>query len=235
MDKNSNTYTLIYSSIMVIIVAAALALTNGVLKEKQAKNGDVDKMSQILRSVKIDASLDQAESLYNKTIVNAYVIDSSGKVTISDPGKAFGIDVSKEVRKDQSSRQLPVYEANIDGNKKYIIPVYGAGLWGPIWGYLSLNDDRKTIFAASFSHQGETPGLGAEINTLKFQQQFEGKKILVDGVFKSVAVLKSGQKVDDRDAVDGISGGTITSKGLESMLLNSLGAYETFFNMADKK
>ena len=220
---------------MVIIVAAALALTNGVLKEKQAKNGDVDKMSQILRSVKIDASLDQAESLYNKTIVNAYVIDSSGKVTISDPGKAFGIDVSKEVRKDQSSRQLPVYEANIDGNKKYIIPVYGAGLWGPIWGYLSLNDDRKTIFAASFSHQGETPGLGAEINTLKFQQQFEGKKILVDGVFKSVAVLKSGQKVDDRDAVDGISGGTITSKGLESMLLNSLGAYETFFNMADKK
>lgn len=235
MDKNSNTYTLIYSSVMVIIVAAALALTNGVLKEKQAKNGDVDKMSQILRSVKIDASLDQAESLYNKTIVNAYVIDSSGKVTISDPRKAFEIDVSKEVRKEQSSRQLPVYEANIDGSKKYIIPVYGAGLWGPIWGYLSLNDDRKTIFAASFSHQGETPGLGAEINTLKFQQQFEGKKILIDGVFKSVAVLKSGQKVDDRDAVDGISGGTITSKGLEAMLLNSLGAYKTFFNMADKK
>jgi Na+-transporting NADH:ubiquinone oxidoreductase subunit C len=235
MDKNSNTYTLIYSSVMVIIVAAALALTNGVLKEKQAKNGDVDKMSQILRSVKIDASLDQAESLYNKTIVNAYVIDSSGKVTISDPRKAFEIDVSKEVRKEQSSRQLPVYEANIDGSKKYIIPVYGAGLWGPIWGYLSLNDDRKTIFAASYSHQGETPGLGAEINTLKFQQQFEGKKILIDGVFKSVAVLKSGQKVDDRDAVDGISGGTITSKGLEAMLLNSLGAYQTFFNMADKK
>lgn len=86
-----------------------------------------------------------------------------------------------------------------------------------------------------FSHQGETPGLGAEINTAKFQKQFEGKKILIDGMFKSVAVLKSGQKVDDRDAVDGISGGTITSKGLESMLLNSLGAYKIFFNMADKK
>jgi Na+-transporting NADH:ubiquinone oxidoreductase subunit C len=220
---------------MVIIVAAALALTNGLLKEKQAKNGDVDKMSQILKSVKIDASLDQAEKLYNKTIINAYVIDSSGKVTISDPRKAFEIDVSKEVKKEQSSRQLPVYEANIDGNKKYIIPVFGAGLWGPIWGYLSLNDDRKTIFAASFSHQGETPGLGAEINTSKFQKQFEGKKILMNGEFKSIAVLKSGQKVDDRDAVDGISGGTITSKGLEAMLLNSLGAYKTFFNMAEKK
>ena len=229
MDKNSNTYTLIYSSVMVIIVAAALALTNGVLKEKQAKNGDVDKMSQILRSVKIDASLDQAESLYNKTIVNAYVIDSSGKVTISDPRKAFEIDVSKEVRKEQSSRQLPVYEANIDGSKKYIIPVYGAGLWGPIWGYLSLNDDRKTIFAASFSHQGETPGLGAEINTRSFEGMFIGKKLFEGGKFVSVGVVKGGAKDNDQHNVDAISGGTITSKGLEKMLSDCLGKYNDYF------
>jgi len=233
MDKNSNTYTFIYSSVMVILVAAALAFTNGALKEKQAKNEDIDKMSQILRSVKIQATLDNAEDLYNKTVTTAYVLDSKGNVTISDAREAFIVNISKEVLKPVEERKLPVYEALVGGEKKYILPVYGAGLWGPIWGYVSLNADKKTIFAASFSHKGETPGLGAEINTMKFQKQFEGKEILKEGSFKSIAVLKSGQKVEGQDTVDGISGGTITSKGLEAMLKNSLSAYDAFFN--DKK
>lgn len=235
MNKNSNTYTFIYSSVMVILVAAALAFTNGALKEKQAKNEDIDKMSQILRSVKIDATLDNAEELYNKTVTTAYVIDSKGNVKISDARQAFLTNISKEVFKPVEERLLPVYEAIVGGEKKFILPVYGAGLWAPIWGYVSLNDDKKTIFAASFSHKGETPGLGAEINTMKFQKQFEGKEILKDGSFKSIAVLKSGQKAEGQDAVDGISGGTITSKGLEAMLKNSLSAYDTFFKAKKEK
>lgn len=230
MNKNNNTYTFIYASVMVILVAAALAFTNGALKEKQAKNSDMDKMTQILRSVKIDVGFDKAEELYNKTITSVYVIDSKGNVKTSDAKEAFLVTISKEVNKPVENRLLPVYEALIDGQKKYILPVYGAGLWGPIWGYISLNEDKKTIFAASFSHQGETPGLGAEINTPVFQKQFESKEIIKAGAFKSIAVLKAGQTVDDKDAVDGISGGTITSKGLEAMLQNSLVAYEAFFN-----
>lgn len=220
---------------MVILVAIALSLTNGLLKEQQAKNGDLDKMSQILRSVKIMTGLKDAEGAYDKVITKVYAIDSKGVVKISDDRDAFLVNVSKEVKKPLEERLLPVYEALIDGQKKYILPVYGMGLWGPIWGYVALNDDRKTIFAASFSHQGETPGLGAEINTKVFQKQFENKQLMQENVFKSIAVLKTGQTVTGKDAVDGISGGTITSKGLEEMLENSLKAYDVFFHTKQTK
>jgi len=205
------------------------------LKEQQAKNGDLDKMSQILRSVKIYSGLKEAEGFYEKAITDVYAIDSKGVVKISDDRDAFLISVSKEVLKPVEQRLLPVYEALIDGQKKYILPVYGMGLWGPIWGYVALNDDRKTVFAASFSHQGETPGLGAEINTKDFQKQFENKQLIKNEAFTSIAVLKSGQMAEGKDAVDGISGGTITSKGLEAMLENSLKAYQSFFNSKQTK
>jgi Na+-transporting NADH:ubiquinone oxidoreductase subunit C len=228
MNTNSNTYTFIYASVMVVLVAAALAFTNGALKERQAKNIEIDKMQQILRSLKIEAEYDQADALYEKTVTNAFLINVKGVVVDSSASAAFETDISKEVIKPASQRLLPVYEAFIGGERKYIIPVHGAGLWGPIWGYVALNADKNTIYAASFSHQGETPGLGAEINTLKFQKQFTGKHLFQNGAFASVAVLKSGQKAEGQDAVDGISGGTITSKGLQAMLQNSLSAYESF-------
>jgi len=230
MNRNGNIYTFIYASVMVILVAAALALTNGALKEKQSKNGDMDKMTQILRSVKVEADFKNAEEVYNKTVTAVYVLDSKGNVVNKDAASAFAVSITKEVQKPVEERKLPVYEAVVDGEKKYILPVYGAGLWGPIWGYVSLNEDRKTIYAVSFSHQSETPGLGAEIDTKEFQLQFEGKEIIKNDIFKSVAVLKPGQVVEGQDAVDGISGGTITSKGLEAMLQNSMVAYESFFN-----
>lgn len=224
-----------YAAVMVILVAIALSLTNGLLKEQQAKNGDLDKMSQILRSVKIMKGLKDAEEAYDKVITNVYALDSKGVVKISDKRQAFLVNVSKEVKKPMDERLLPVYEALVDGQKKYILPVYGMGLWGPIWGYVAFNEDRKTIFAASFSHQGETPGLGAEIATTIFQKQFENKEVLKNDRFTSVAVLKTGQTAKGRDAVDGVSGGTITSKGLEAMLENSLKAYDTFFHAKQVK
>jgi Na+-transporting NADH:ubiquinone oxidoreductase subunit C len=228
MNKNSNTYTYLYATIMVVLVAVGLAFTNGLLKEKQAKNVELDKMMQILRSVKVEATAETAEDNYTTTIKTAYLLNSQGEVTEKDARTAFMVDMAKEVLKPLEERKLPVYEASIDGQLKYILPVYGAGLWGPIWGYVSLNDDKQTIFAASFSHQGETPGLGAEIDTKPFQLQFEGKSLFRESAFVSIAVLKAGQKEDSRDQVDAISGGTITSKGLEAMLQDCLSAYEPF-------
>jgi Na+-transporting NADH:ubiquinone oxidoreductase subunit C len=228
MNTNSNSYTFIYASVMVILVAAALAFTNGALKERQAKNIEIDKMQQILRSLKIEVEDSQADALYKKTVTTAFLINSKGVVVDSSAKAAFNMDVAKEVAKPVSKRLLPVYEAFIHGEKKYILPVYGAGLWGPIWGYVALNADKNTIYAASFSHKGETPGLGAEISTPDFQKQFIGKHLFQNGTFASVAVLKSGQKAEEQDAVDGISGGTITSKGLQAMLQNSLRAYESY-------
>jgi Na+-transporting NADH:ubiquinone oxidoreductase subunit C len=125
---------------------------------------------------------------------------------------------------------MPVFEAQVDGDTKYIMPLYGSGLWGPIWGYVSLRSDMNTIFGAIFDHQGETPGLGAEISTNAFQEQFKGKEIYTeDDKFVSVTVAKAGETVSVGDKVDGVSGGTITSKGLQDMLYNDLSRYLEFF------
>lgn len=107
----------------------------------------------------------------------------------------------------------------------------GAGLWGPIWGFVSLNSDMNTIYGANFDHQGETPGLGAEISTSWFQERFEGKEIYNEqGELISIIVTKPGQEAPPVHSVDGISGGTITSKGLQDMLLDDFSNYKEFLN-----
>lgn len=228
MNRENSGYTMIYAAVMVIIVALGLAFTHQALNERQTANVNIDKMQQILRSLKIDASAAEAQQKYNELVKNAYLINNEGMkvegsegVTPNDP--AFSTDPG-----DEEAKGLPVYEAEIDGSVKYIIPMKGTGLWGPIWGYLSVESDGSTIYGAEFGHQSETPGLGAEIVTASFRSQFIGKKIIKEGQFKSVAVVKPGQSVSNRDYVDGISGGTITSKGVDAMLLNSIGEYERF-------
>ena len=122
-----------------------------------------------------------------------------------------------------------MYVAEVNGETKYILPMNGAGLWGAIWGYMALNDDRNTVYGVFFNHAGETPGLGAEIVTTNFRNPFIGKHLLnADNEFVSIAIEKAGTKVEGRDQVDAISGGTITSKGVETMLSTSLGNYEKF-------
>jgi Na+-transporting NADH:ubiquinone oxidoreductase subunit C len=107
--------------------------------------------------------------------------------------------------------------------------VRGAGLWGPIWGYVSLNEDMNTIYGANFDHEGETPGLGAEISSTPFEEPFKGKTIFDEsGNLVSISVLKSGQVAPEEHSVDGVSGGTITSKGLEKMLQDDFNSYKEF-------
>nr|MBP7464211.1 NADH:ubiquinone reductase (Na(+)-transporting) subunit C [Bacteroidales bacterium] len=117
-----------------------------------------------------------------------------------------------------------------DGSTKYIFPLYGKGLWGPIWGYIAVNDDMNSVYGTVFAHKGETPGLGAEIETKEYQKQFDGKTLFnSDSVFVSILVLKDGQTGAEEHSVDAISGGTITSKGLELMLSDCLKQYMNFF------
>ena len=112
---------------------------------------------------------------------------------------------------------------------KYIIPVYGAGLWGPVWGYVAFDADGNTIYGAYFAHQGETPGLGAEIEKPGFSSQFNGKNIFgARGRFESVTVCKPGQEPASGAWVHGVSGGTITSRGVSTMLRESLEPYTQF-------
>ena len=121
-----------------------------------------------------------------------------------------------------------IFECEKDGKTYFVLPQEGAGLWGPIWGYLSLEADKNTVYGAYFSHKGETPGLGAEISTPAFQSQFVGKHIIKNGELVSIAVVKPGKIDESKDYVDGIGGGTITSQGVDKMMLESLNCYKDF-------
>ncbi|WP_289053053.1 NADH:ubiquinone reductase (Na(+)-transporting) subunit C [Carboxylicivirga marina] len=229
MDRQGNTYTFLYASVMVIVVAAILAFLAQSLKPMQDKNAAVAKKMDILKSVQIESTAADAEVKFEKYIgSNAYVLNINGEK--QSGVEAFTVDLAKEVKKSDAERAYPIYECKLDnGSVKYIIPVRGKGLWGPIWGYVSLNDDKNTVFGAIFGHKGETPGLGAEITTPMFQDPFKGKQLFDQGgSFASIEVVKQGQSQGDLHKVDGISGGTITSVGVGTMLEDCLVGYEKF-------
>jgi len=226
MNRESNTYTIIYASGMVVLVALLLAFTSQALKEKQQQNEVIDKMRQILRSINVNATNTQAEPEYKRLITDSYVIDANGHKI---EGEAFEINLADELEKPEKDRKYPVFIATIDGEQKYILALRGAGLWGPIWGYISLNDDKNTVFGANFEHSGETPGLGSEIDRPFFSNKFIGKHIYnQERKFVSIAIVKPGKSAVGQDYVDGISGGTITCQGVETMLHHSIGAYDKF-------
>ncbi len=233
MDRNGNTYTFIYATVMVVLVAAILSVAAVSLKPYQTKNAETEKKQNILRSINLVAEATQAEEMFGKTITEMYVVNSKGEKV---DGDAFTIDLKVEHSKAIEARKLPVYVANLgDQGVKYIIPLRGAGLWGPIWGYVALNDDLKTLYGANFDHQGETPGLGAEISTEIFQKPFVGKTIFDEGgQFTSITVAKAGENAVAEHSVDAISGGTITSKALQQMLYDDLSTYQEFFKTMKK-
>lgn len=228
MNRENSAYTIIYASIMVIIVAVGLAFTHQTLIGKQTENVNIDKMQQILRSLNVDAPANEATAKYNELIKDAYLVDAQGNMIegtngITPNDKAFSTELS-----DEDAEGYPVYQAEVNGETVYVLPLQGAGLWGAVWGYLSVKDDGTTVYGSEFGHASETPGLGAEIVTPQFRNQFIGKNLFKNGVFKSIAVVKPGQVNATQDYVDGISGGTITSKGVDKMILDSVGKYEAF-------
>ncbi len=226
MDRNSNTYTFIYASAMVVLVAAVLSIAAMSLRPMQRKNVEIEKKQNILASVNIATDTKNAESVYAQKIQNSYVVNYKGEVI---EGDAFAIELRLEKSKPVAQRNLPVFECLTEDGLKYILPLRGAGLWGPIWGYIALNEDLNTIYGANFDHQSETPGLGAEINTPAFQDNFKGKSIFdATGNLVSIIVAKANESAPAQHRVDAISGGTITSKGLEQMLLDDLSSYQNF-------
>ncbi|MFP4366111.1 MAG: NADH:ubiquinone reductase (Na(+)-transporting) subunit C [Bacteroidales bacterium] len=234
--KDSNTYIFLYASAMVVIVAAVLSAVATLLKPYQDLNVEMAKKLDILRSVEKAEMLAEADNKtsyindeYEKYIVDSYVIDHNGE--IQEGIDAFEVNVREENRKPVEQRNLPIFVArDNDGSENFIIPVYGRGLWGPVFGYIALEDDYNTIFGVIFDHEGETPGLGAEISTPVFENQFKGKKIFDEaGEFVSVDVVKPGAVSLNEHRVDGISGGTITGNGVDAMLEDTLGSYVSYF------
>ena len=206
LNTNSNVYTFVYMTIVVIIVAVLLALANQALKPRQDANILLDKQKQILGALKVDFSqADPAEVYY----------------TLVQDTLTYG--------------EAEVYVANLNGAVKYVLPLSGKGLWGGIGGYLALDEDKNTIYGVNFNHESETPGLGAKIVDMPFRAQFEGKHIRnAEGQVVSVAVLKAGNHAEGQEQVDAISGATITSTGVSTMLNEELCKnYEEFLNDAN--
>jgi len=234
MNRNSNAYTFIFASILVIVVALILAFVSQATKDRYESNIKKEKMQSILATIGVDVDRDQAAKVYKDYIKQELTLKADGSVTTEV--KAFDVDLKKELKKDPKNQLFPLYLAEKEGKKYYVVPLYGAGLWDAIWGYISLNDDKNTVEGTVFDHKGETPGLGAQITEKWFQKQFKGKTILkeanngyTDNNFVSVRTVKGGAKTDDMHGVDAISGGTKTSDGVNNMIKERLAHYLIYF------
>lgn len=220
LDTNSDIYAILYSVVVVVIVAFLLAGVSSALKPKQDANVELDKKKQILASLN-ERNLPDAAATYDALIVADPIVDAQGN-TVAENG---GFKVANDA---VSESNLPLYVAKLaDGSKKYIIPMTGNGLWGGIWGYLALNDDCNTIYGVYFSHASETPGLGAEIASDKFQSRFPGREVYRDG---NVALTIVKKVTDKTVEVNAISGATITCNGVNDMLQRKLAPYKAYLS-----
>lgn len=232
MKTNSNSYTIVYAAVLVVIVAFLLAFVFQALRPAQEANVALDKQKQILYSLNIRGLQDQAAAAKYKEVVTAdEIIDANGNVVDkgSKGGTAAGFKLNSG---DFKAGKLAVYVCSVNGQTKYVIPVYGMGLWGPISGYIALNDDKSTIYGAYFNHESETAGLGAEIkDNQKWQEKFQGKK-LFKGDDRNAIAISVLKKRDSKDpnSVDAVTGATLTSNGVTDMLHDCLGQYIKFLN-----
>lgn len=261
VNKNSNGYTIIYSIVMVVVVGAALAVTSQSLRPLQTKNEADKKRIDILGAIQVEATRENAAELFEEYVVERVAINyngevlntKSGGIDATDKNDPFNVDIQKEYRSDvkkivkesgKDQAQLdsrlaaapisfPLFKCVKDGETLYVIPVVGTGLWGPIWGYVALKDDKQTIYGAKFDHKTETPGLGAEIKESFFQVKFENKTLNTasETVF---SVVKGGAPTNEH-SVDGITGGTVTSKGVDEMINRTLKVYIKYFESVNNQ
>lgn len=230
INKDGNGYTIVFSVVMCVLVGTILAVAATWLKPYQDKNIENKKKQSILAAIKVEVERDVAETEFDKYVKGAVLLDATGKVIDTTMKKSFDVNVLSEYKdKKEEERVYPLFICEKEGKKLFVMPVAGMGLWAGVWGYVSVGEDFNTVIGASFGHKSETPGLGAEIETSFFEDQFQGKKILDEtGNFVSVRVVKPGTPKSDHN-VDGISGGTFTSKGVDEMLNRCLNIYSIYF------
>lgn len=231
MNTQSNGYTVVYSAIMVVIVAAALTLVSQGLKSRQIANEENFNRVSILKSAGIQPGEDVSGD-FKKYVTDGFLVDSLNGDKSGTLDEAFKLASSLASKKGKftDTKKYPVFVFNNDGEQKYIVPVNGAGLWDRIWGFVALKSDFNTIDGVVFDHAGETPGLGAEMTKPKWTQHFVGKKMELnnEGHVTVVKIYKGNASSDPDHGVDAISGSTMTSNGVETMVNSSLQYYMGF-------
>lgn len=239
-NKESNSYIFMYSTILVVVAAAVLAVAAVGLKPFQKKNQEIEKMQQLLTAVGIENDVKNAEDLYKKYFVQELAVNKKGEVvstyenqTLKGEERPFNIELSKQLAKGDEA-MLPIFICNQEGKTVYVVPVHGKGLYDAIWGNVAIADDLNTIVGVLFDHKGETPGLGAEITNPAFPAQFKGKKIFENDEVK-LAVVKSNKKTNDTFEADAVTGATNTSNGVSNMLKDCLSNYVEYFKTLKTK
>ena len=227
--RQSNTYIVLYSAAITVVCGGLLAFAAVSLKDKQDANIAMEQKKNILSSVLTLKEEDNIDSIYLKK-VRGFVIDFDGNV--KEGLKPEQVKVAVEYKKAPKERLLPVYEFRNDSNKvEYaVMPVYGYGLWNNIWGFVAVKSDFNTVQGVKFQHAGETPGLGARIESEEIQERFKGKSIFENGSLTSI-VIQKGEGNDysaNAHKVDGMSGATLTGKGVNNMLKDYLACYEKY-------
>ena len=240
--QQSNGYIITFSIILTVVLGLLLSGTSQVLGPIQKKAEDLDNKKQILGAVMAPQELkalkpEEVLSYYESRIASK-VVDIEGKEVADSDGNpivAETVNVGKNYKKAPADRLYPIFIYHEEGNEEaaisYILPVYGAGLWDEIWGYVALQTDLNTIEGVTFSHKGETPGLGARITENGVQARYQGKKIFDDNGQLQAVIMQKGEGKDydgEEHKVDGLSGATITANGVNDMLKNYIGHYQPY-------
>ena len=222
-NTNSNVYIITYSVVMVVLVAVLLAFAALALKPRQDANELNEKKTQIVKALGYDA----ATVSYDEVVAEAALLNAEGVAVENDTQKVF--DALQSVKDSRAAGQFPIFKAT-DGS--VVVPLYGAGLWGPIWGYVALASDMNTVKGIVLDHSGETPGLGAEITTAKHQAMYVGKTVFEGEEFVGITLKKGGAAEGAMHEVDAITGGTKTSDGVSAMIKDCLVSYKPYFEAA---
>lgn len=239
MSRESNLYTFLFVGIMIVGIASILAYTSQTLKPMQDENVKNEKMQNILSTVGINVSREEAEKSYKKYIVEELALKIDGSIN-ENINPFSDLNLAKELKKDYEDQHFPLYVAEINSEKYYIIELRGTGLWDAIWGYISLKSDFNTVNGVSFDHKGETAGLGAEITKDWFKESFKDEKIFnSNGQLVGIKVLKGNNDPNNIDKddheVDAISGSTITGDGVTDMIYERVNNYLPYLSLINDK
>ena len=237
--RQSNLYIIIFSIITTIILGGLLAMTSVGLADRQRIQVELDTKKSILSAVMEIQKSDDVLGIYAERI-ESIVVDHQGNEIEQDaegnPLIAENVNIEKNYKMAPEQRMYPVYKyKGANGEvEAYILPLYGAGLWDAIWGYVALGEDLNTIKGAVFDHRGETPGLGARISEKEVQSRFVDKKVYdSQGALLSVSMVKgegAPPETFNDHTVDGLAGATITARGVNNMLKDYLSYYQNYLS-----
>lgn len=241
--QQSNRYIILFSLSLTVILALLLAGVSQGLGPLQKKAQDLDTKKQILGAIPSekeglgDMEDEQILARYAE-VISSVVADAQGNLVDVNakgaPMVAEEVNIEKNYKKPIEDRDFPVFKYSFNGEEAYILPVYGAGLWDAIWGFVAVNPDLKSVRGISFDHKGETPGLGARITSDDVQARYQGKSLYDDnGQYVAITMVKGEKTPEDRlgpNKVDGLAGATLTANGVNDMLLNYISYYQKYFD-----